>query len=155
MDSANHVRTNNENKVVHRDMCTVCVDECDDPRPCSTHSDYDSSLARRCRSFVYGWVCRANTIWIMVCLVAGVCLGHDFPAIGVHGRLPSMIFIRLVKCIIAPLLFAMLVRGIAQQSDIKRTGRLALKAIIYFEVVSTIALVLGLVAINVSKAGVG
>jgi proton glutamate symport protein len=105
--------------------------------------------------FIYGWACRSNTIWIMVCLVAGVCLGHDFPAIGQHGRLPSMIFIRLVKCIIAPLLFAMLVRGIAQQSDIKRTGRMALKAIIYFEVVSTIALVLGLAAINISKAGLG
>jgi proton glutamate symport protein len=105
--------------------------------------------------FVYGWACRSNTTWIMVCLVAGGCLGHDFPAIGINGRLPSLIFIRLVKSIIAPLIFAMLVRGIAQQSDIKRTGRLALKAIIYFEVVSTIALVIGLAAINISKAGVG
>jgi proton glutamate symport protein len=105
--------------------------------------------------FVYGWACKSNTTWIMVCLVAGACLGHDFPAIGLNGRLPSLIFIRLVKCIIAPLIFAMLVRGIAQQSDVKRTGQLALKAIIYFEVVSTIALVIGLAAINISKAGVG
>jgi proton glutamate symport protein len=105
--------------------------------------------------FVYGWACKSNTTWIMVCLVAGGCLGHDVPATGVYGRMPSLIFIRLVKSIIAPLIFAMLVRGIAQQSDIKRTGRLTLKAIIYFEVVSTIALVLGLAAINISKAGVG
>ena len=105
--------------------------------------------------FVYGWACKSNTTWIMVCLVAGGCLGHDFPAVGVYGRMPSLIFIRLVKSIIAPLIFAMLVRGIAQHSDIKRTGRLALKAIVYFEVVSTIALVLGLAAINISQAGMG
>jgi proton glutamate symport protein len=105
--------------------------------------------------FTYGWACKSNTTWIMVCLVAGGCLGHDFPAIGRNGRVPSMIFIKLVKSIIAPLIFAMLVRGIAQHSDIKTTGRMALKAIVYFEVVSTIALVLGLVAINISKAGVG
>jgi proton glutamate symport protein len=105
--------------------------------------------------FVYGWERKSNTTWIMVCLVAGACLGHDFPTVGVHGRLPSMIFIRLVKSIIAPLICAMLIRGIAQHSDIKRTGWLALKAIIYFEVVSTIALLLGLAAINISPAGVG
>jgi len=103
----------------------------------------------------FGWTKRSNTTWILVFMVAGACLGHDFPVIGQYGRVPSMIFIRLVKTIVAPLLFAMLVRGIAQHSDIKKTGRLGVKAIIYFEVITTLALLIGLAAINISKAGVG
>jgi len=66
-----------------------------------------------------------------------------------------MIFLRLIKTIIAPLLFATLVVGIAGHSNLRQVGRLALRSIIYFEVVTTIALVIGLVAINLAKPGVG
>ena len=104
---------------------------------------------------VFALAKRSNTTWIVVFMIAGACLGHDFPVVGHYGRVPSMIFIRLVKTIVAPLLFAMLVRGIAQHSDIKKTGRMGLKAIIYFEVVTTLGLLMGLTAINISKAGVG
>ncbi len=104
---------------------------------------------------VYAWSKRSNTTWILVCMVAGACLGHDFPLAGQYGRVPSMIFIRMVKTIVAPLLFAMLVRGIAQHSDIKRTGRMGIKAIVYFEVVTTLALLIGLAAVNITKPGVG
>ena len=67
----------------------------------------------------------------------------------------AVIFLRLIKTIIAPLIFAMLVVGIAGHSDLKAVGRMGIKAIVFFEVVTTLALVIGLFAINVSKAGVG
>ena len=105
--------------------------------------------------FVYGWEKKSNTTWIMIAMVVGACFGHDFPGIGVHGRVPSMIFIRLIKAIVAPLLFAMLTLGIARHADLKKTGRMGLKAIIYFEIVTTIALFIGLAAVNLSKPGVG
>lgn len=104
---------------------------------------------------IYGWQKKSNTAWIMVFMVAGACFGHDFPHIAIYGRVPSMIFIRLVKTIVAPLLFAMLTLGIARHADIKKTGRMGLKALIYFEIVTTVALFIGLAAINISKAGVG
>ncbi|MGA2963505.1 MAG: cation:dicarboxylase symporter family transporter [Candidatus Korobacteraceae bacterium] len=103
----------------------------------------------------YGWQKKTNTTWIMVFMVVGACFGHDFPRIAANGRVPSMIFIRLVKTIVAPLLFAMLTLGIARHADLKRTGRMGIKALIYFEIVTTIALFIGLAAINISKAGVG
>jgi proton glutamate symport protein len=104
---------------------------------------------------VYALAKRSNTTWILVCMVMGASLGHDFPIVAQYGRVPSMIFIRLVKTIVAPLLFAMLVRGIAQHSDIKKTGRMGIKAIIYFEIITTLGLLIGLAAVNIVKPGVG
>jgi len=103
---------------------------------------------------------RSLTTWILVAMVAGVELGHDFPAMvagegHINARLFSMIFLRLIKTIIAPLLFGTLVAGIAGHADLKKVGRMGIKSIIYFEAVTTLALVLGLAAINISKAGVG
>ena len=82
-------------------------------------------------------------------------LGHDWPSLAVNLRVVAQIFLRLIKTIIAPLLFATLVSGIAAHSDLKKVGRMGVKALIYFEVVTTLALVIGLAAINISKAGVG
>jgi proton glutamate symport protein len=98
---------------------------------------------------------RSLTAWIMVGMVAGAAVGFDWPAVGVSLRVVSKIFLRLITTIIAPLLFATLVNGIAAHSDLKKVGRLGFKAIIYFEIVTTLALFLGLAAINLSKAGVG
>src|SRR5689334_1232915 len=67
----------------------------------------------------------------------------------------SKIFLKLIKTIVSPLIFSTLVVGIAGHSNLKQVGRMGLKAIIYFEVVTTLALVIGLAAINISKAGVG
>jgi proton glutamate symport protein len=110
--------------------------------------------------FVYGLYKRSLTTWILVAMVAGAELGHDFPAIiaregHINARLFSMVFLRMIKTIIAPLLFGTLVAGIAGHADLKKVGRMGIKAIIYFEVVTTLALVIGLTAINVSRAGVG
>src|SRR6185369_11587183 len=85
----------------------------------------------------------------------GAEIGHDFPHFAVGLRLLSQIFLQMIKVIIAPLLFATLVSGIAGHADLKKVGRMGIKAIVYFEVVTTLALVIGLGAINLSKAGVG
>ena len=98
---------------------------------------------------------RSLTTWILVSMVIGAGLGYDLPAVAVNLRVFSQIFLRMIKTIIAPLLFATLVVGIAGHSDIKQVGRMGLKALIYFEVVTTLALFIGLAAINISQAGKG
>ncbi|MBZ5570709.1 MAG: cation:dicarboxylase symporter family transporter [Acidobacteriia bacterium] len=95
------------------------------------------------------------TKWIFVAMLLGGEIGHDFPAFAVSLRLLAQIFLRLIKVIIAPLIFATLVSGIAGHSDLKKVGRMGIKALVYFEVVTTLALLIGLAAINLSKAGVG
>jgi proton glutamate symport protein len=98
---------------------------------------------------------RSLTPWIFVAMVAGAELGFDAPAVAVQLRVFSDIFLRLIKTIVAPLILATLVVGIAGHGDLKSVGRMGVKALVYFEVVTTLALGIGLLAINVSKAGVG
>ncbi len=88
-------------------------------------------------------------------MVAGAEFGFDAPQAATQARVFSDIFLRLIKTIVAPLILATLVVGIAGHGDLKGVGRMGLKALIYFEVVTTLALVIGLLAINISKAGVG
>jgi len=103
----------------------------------------------------YAFLRRSLTPWILVSMLVGGEFGHDWPQATVHLQVLSQIFLRLIKTIIAPLLFGTLVSGIAGHSDIKKVGRMGIKSIIYFEVVTTLALLIGLAAINISKAGVG
>jgi proton glutamate symport protein len=98
---------------------------------------------------------RSLTTWIFVGLLAGAEFGHDWPAVAVNLQLLGTIFLRLIKVIIAPLLFGVLVVGIAGHSDLKKVGRLGIKSLVYFEVVSTIAMLIGYVAIHISRAGEG
>jgi proton glutamate symport protein len=88
-------------------------------------------------------------------MVIGVEIGLTFPAFSQNLQFLSKIFLRLVKTIVAPLLFATLVVGIASHANLKQVGRMGWKSLLYFEVVTTIALVIGLVFINITKAGVG
>lgn len=104
---------------------------------------------------VYAAARRSLTAWIFVGMAAGAELGHDAPSVAMHFQVLGAIFLRLIKVIIAPLIFATLVVGIAGHADLKKVGRLGIKAIVYFEIVSTIAILIGLAAINVSRAGVG
>jgi proton glutamate symport protein len=104
---------------------------------------------------VYAAVRRELTTWIFVCMLLGAQIGHDLPAVALNLRVVSLVFLRLIKTIIAPLLFATLVSGIAGHADLKQVGRMGLKALVYFEVVTTFALAIGLTAIHVSQAGVG
>jgi proton glutamate symport protein len=82
-------------------------------------------------------------------------IGYDFPEFAVNLKFLSKIFLQMIKTIIAPLLFGTLVLGIAGHSDVKQVGRMGWKSILYFEIVTTMALFIGLIAINISKAGVG
>ena len=88
-------------------------------------------------------------------MAAGAELGHDYPAVATSLRVLAQIFLRLIRTIVAPLLFATLVVGIAGHSNLRQVGRMGVKALIYFEIVTTLALLIGWAAITVSRAGVG
>jgi Na+/H+-dicarboxylate symporter len=103
----------------------------------------------------FAWRRRSLSAWILVAMVAGIMLGAWFPAQAAGLRIAGLIFLRLIRAIVAPLIFATLVVGIAGHPDMKQVGRMGLKAIVYFEVVTTLALFIGLGAINLSRAGVG
>ncbi|HZL28670.1 MAG TPA: cation:dicarboxylase symporter family transporter [Acidobacteriaceae bacterium] len=101
------------------------------------------------------WRQKSLTPWMFVAMVVGAEIGFDAPQFGESLRVFSDIFLRLIKTIVAPLILSVLVVGIAGHGDLKSVGRMGIKSLIYFEVATTLALVIGLVAINVSKAGVG
>ena len=98
---------------------------------------------------------RSLTPWIFVAMIAGAEIGFDAPHFAVGLRVFSDIFLRLIKTIVAPLILATLVVGIAGHGDLKGVGRMGIKTLAYFEVVTTLALGIGLLAINITKAGVG
>lgn len=104
---------------------------------------------------VYAWYKKSLTAWIMVSMVLGVLIGYEYPAFSQELKFLRQIFLNLVKAIVAPLLFSTLVVGIAGHSNLKQVGRLGWKSLLYFEVVTTIALIIGLVAINITQAGTG
>lgn len=98
---------------------------------------------------------RSLTFWIFFAMLAGLELGIDRPQFAEHLRFLSDIFLRLIKVIVAPLILATLITGIAGHGNLRGVGRIGLKSLIYFEAVTTIALVLGVAAINLSRAGEG
>jgi proton glutamate symport protein len=106
-------------------------------------------------AFLYAFLRRSLMTWIFACMVIGGVFGYDFPHQAVGLQVITQIFLRLIKAIVAPLIFSTLVVGIAGHSDLKQVGRMGLKSIVYFEIITTMALVIGLTAINLSKAGVG
>jgi proton glutamate symport protein len=98
---------------------------------------------------------RSLAAWIIVGTAAGAEFGYDLPFLAVRSQVLGTIFLRLIKVMIAPLLFGTLVVGIAGHSDLKKVGRIGIKSLIYFEVVSTLALVIGFIAIGLTHAGIG
>ena len=95
------------------------------------------------------------TALIFIALVLGVLVGYFAPEFAVKMRPFAVIFLRMVKMIIAPLLFATLVVGIAGHGDIKSLGKIGIKTVIYFEIVTTLALIIGLTMSNIFKPGTG
>ena len=95
------------------------------------------------------------TAWIFIGMAAGVAVGAAAPGFASHLEPVSHIFLRLIRSIIAPLIFATLVYGIAGSGDLKQMGRIGLKAIVYFEIVTTLALFLGLAIVNLARPGEG
>ncbi|NJL76456.1 MAG: cation:dicarboxylase symporter family transporter [Saprospiraceae bacterium] len=98
---------------------------------------------------------KSLTFWIFFSLVAGVLVGMFFPEFAQQMDVLSKIFLKLIKTIIAPLLFSTLVIGIAGHADIKQVGRMGWKSILYFELVTTVALLFGLLAANIIRPGDG
>src|SRR5215211_3103860 len=95
------------------------------------------------------------TTQIFIGLLAGIVIGYIWPAVGVAIKPLADMFLRMIKMIIAPLVFSTLVVGIAGSGDLKAMGRIGLKAILWFELATTVALVIGLVMMNVFRPGAG
>jgi proton glutamate symport protein len=122
----------------------------------------DAGLCTETRQFPAGCdeippvrIPRSLTFWILVAIVVGAVVGHAFPDLAVSLRFVGQIFLRLIRTIVAPLLFATLVVGIAGHSNLRQVGRMGVKALVYFEVVTTLALLIGWVAISLTQAGAG
>ncbi|MFN0036246.1 MAG: dicarboxylate/amino acid:cation symporter [Saprospiraceae bacterium] len=103
----------------------------------------------------YGWARNSLTTWILISMVIGFEVGLDMGKAAKDFDVLSTIFIRLIKTVVGPLLFSTLVIGIAGQSSGKQMGRIAVKAFTYFLLATSIALVIGLLAINFTQAGAG
>jgi aerobic C4-dicarboxylate transport protein len=94
-------------------------------------------------------------VQVLAAIAIGVALGHFHPALGTEMKPLGDGFIKLIKMLIAPIIFCTVVHGIASMSDMRKVGRVGLKALIYFEVMTTVALVIGLVVVNLMQPGVG
>ena len=94
-------------------------------------------------------------VQVLIAVALGIALGYFAPDLGKQMKPFGDAFIKLVKMLIAPIIFLTVVHGIASMSDMRKVGRVGLKAIIYFEALTTVALVIGLVIVNVLKPGVG
>lgn len=108
-----------------------------------------------CVLIANGFDRRNLTTWILTCMVLGIFVGVDFPNFAAALQPLSSGFIKLVKTIVGPILFATLVYGIAGHSDLKQVGRMAWKSMLYFFCATTCAIFIGLAAINITQAGVG
>ncbi|MGC2403251.1 MAG: cation:dicarboxylase symporter family transporter [Acidobacteriaceae bacterium] len=115
-------------------------------------------LLRSAGVLLLGWAAwRRSSLmaWIFWAMIAGAELGADAPAFAAHLRVFSDIFLRLIKTIVAPLILGTLITGIAAHGQMRSLGRMGLKALVYFEVLTTVAMLVGLAAINITRAGDG
>lgn len=98
---------------------------------------------------------RSLLLWTFYAILAGAELGVDAPHFAAQTHFLGDIFLRLIRMIVAPLIFGGIVTGIAGHGELRGVGRVAVKSIIYFEIVTTLGLIIGLVAMNISHAGIG
>ena len=101
------------------------------------------------------WQRRSLLVWTFLAMAAGAELGVDAPRLAVQTHFLGDLFLRLIRMIVAPLIFGGIVTGIAGHGELKGVGRVALKAILFFEAATTLGIILGAVAINMTQAGVG
>ena len=94
-------------------------------------------------------------VQVLTAIFLGVLLGHFYPSAGEAMKPLGDAFIKLIKMVIAPIIFFTVVHGIASMKDMKKVGRVGLKALLYFEVVTTLALIIGLLVVNIWQPGVG
>ena len=90
-------------------------------------------------------------VWVLIGMAAGIALGMAAPDAAVAMGPFGDAFIKLIRMLIAPIIFCTVVTGIAHMADMARVGRVAIKAIIYFEVMTTVALIIGLFAVNIPR----
>ncbi|MEC0180108.1 dicarboxylate/amino acid:cation symporter [Paenibacillus peoriae] len=95
------------------------------------------------------------TVQVVIAIVLGILLGHFFPTTGEKLKVLGDAFIKLIKMVIAPIVFFTVVHGIASMGDMKKVGRIGGKALLYFEIVTTIALAIGLIVVNLIRPGAG
>lgn len=103
----------------------------------------------------FAWRRRSLLVWTFFAMLAGAELGADAPQFSTQTHFLAEIFLRLIRMIVAPLIFGGIVTGIAGHGELRGVGRVAVKSIVFFEAVTTVGLILGAVAINITKAGVG
>jgi proton glutamate symport protein len=124
-----------------------------------THANGNIATSLRCVSLglLSGFNLRRGSLlfWTFVAMLAGAELGIDAPHFAVQTRFLADIFLRLIRMIVAPLIFGGLVTGIAGHGELRGVGRVAVEALIFFEVITTLGLLIGAIAINLSHAGVG
>jgi aerobic C4-dicarboxylate transport protein len=94
-------------------------------------------------------------VWVLIGMAAGIALGVADPDLAAQMGPLGDAFIKLIRMLIAPIIFCTVVTGIAHMADMARVGRVAIKALVYFEVMTTVALIVGLLAVNILKPGVG
>src|SRR5882757_6639042 len=94
-------------------------------------------------------------VQVIIGIIAGVAVGYYFPSFSTTAKLISETFINMIRMVIAPVIFFTIVAGIAGAGDLKKAGRVGGKAILYFEIVTTFALIIGLVMANVIQPGAG
>ena len=94
-------------------------------------------------------------VWVLIAMALGIALGSRAPDVAASMGPLGDAFIKLIRMLIAPIIFCTVVTGIAHMADMARVGRVAIKAIVYFEVMTTVALIIGLVAVNILKPGAG
>src|SRR6187431_350252 len=94
-------------------------------------------------------------VQVLTAIVLGILLGHFYPDIGEAMKPLGDGFIKLIKMLIAPIIFCTVVHGIASMEDMKKVGRVGVKALIYFEVMTTLALIVGLLVVNLWQPGAG
>src|SRR5215510_8501255 len=94
-------------------------------------------------------------VQVLTAIVIGVLLGHFYPHLGEAMKPLGDLFIKMIKMLIAPIIFCTVVHGIASMEDMKKVGRVGLKALIYFEAVTTLALIVGLLVVSILQPGAG
>src|SRR2546429_102585 len=94
-------------------------------------------------------------VQVLIAMAIGIALGIVHPDLAARMQPLGDAFIKAIRMLIAPIIFCTVVHGIAHMADMARVGRVAIKAIVYFEIMTTIALVVGLIAVNLLKPGVG
>ena len=98
-----------------------------------------------------------SQLWVqvLIAMAAGIFIGHIWPGLGVKLQPLGDAFIKAIRMMIAPIIFCTVVHGVARMADMARVGRVALKALVYFELVTTAALIIGLAGVNLLKPGAG